>query len=229
MSFEWRKRRVEQGEPDDSGTFRSMFGRGVRVLASLRKEKPERIEKGVLAGIASAASEFRGRGEPVKAEELVGKIISGLPQEQFPGIKSLQESDPEAIRELAGELLSVVNTDDDVERRRKSEEIIEKYNIIGNNGREIRQILGVVGSLREGLPPDGFSAEELGEWQKTLEDAQGRAGGVKEKLRSGGGFMLKFLLFTTMFMVFLQYKLMKYALEKAVGAAGMNIKSKKQK
>lgn len=228
MNFEFRKRSREQGDPGEGGTFFDTFRRGIRVLGTLRKERPERIEKGVLAGIASAVSEFRGRGEPVKAEEFVEKIISGLPKEQFPGIRSLQESDPEAIRELADELLNVVNTDDDVERQRKSEEIIEKYNIIGNNGREIRQILGVVGSLREGLPPDGFSSGELDNWQKTLETASGQAE-TNGKLRSIGGFFGKLILFSTIFFVFLQYKLMKYALEKSAEAAGLKIKSKKQK
>lgn len=226
MSFEFSRKRAEQGEPEDGGTFSSALGKGMGILGSLMKrgERPERVEKKILSGVASAVSEFRERGGPVKPEELVEKIISGLPQEQFPGIKSLRESDPGAISELSQELLGVVNTGDDAGRRRKSTEIIEKYNIIGEKDREIRQILGVIGSLRVGASPDGFSSEELGAWQKNLEEARGRKPGAKERLWSAGGFLGKLLLFSTIFLIFLQYKLTKFALEKATG-----IKSKKQK
>lgn len=224
MDFELRRRSVEQDEPAERGTLLNFLGRGIGILSSFRRERPGKIEEGVLAGATSAVSELRQRGERVRAEELVGKMISALPKEQFPGIKSLQENDPQAIQELTNELLDVMNTNDTKERDQKSEKLIEVYEIIGENGREVRQILHIVGGLGGRVPAEGFSPEELASWQKTLEDAQSRTGGIQEGFRSGGGFILKFLLLTTMFMIFAQYKLMRLALEKGAGVKTKNRK-----
>lgn len=219
MSFEWRRKvSYEREQAAEGRGFADVLKNGIEIFAALTGKRANKVEQGFHAAVASASSkalEARSRGEVVGGREFFINIVSNLPPEQFPGIKNLQEKDPAAIGELVGELFDVAKTADEGERNLRIDQTLGKYNAEGVAREEMRQLLNLT-SRFSSIPEGEVSPQNLESWRAAAADAGAHKGGSKEKFFSVGG-LLGLLFLLNAFVIFAQYKLMKFALEKGAG------------